>query len=134
MPIISMANPLGEFVSKAEPFFLYDHLESPQGPIIRIEQEQCNCRQLGCSIPSVGTVNHHRRPVVFNLINWKEKNLVEMKNCTILTFEILPIRTAPERMHLICSSQCVDSIAESQCTSSTVGKQISVQRKERILN
>jgi hypothetical protein len=25
---------------------------------------------LGCSIPSVGTVNHHRRPVVFNLINW----------------------------------------------------------------
>ena len=70
MPIISMANPLGEFVSKAEPFFLYDHLKSPQGPIIRIEQEQCNCRQLGCSIPSVGTVNHHRRPVVFNLINW----------------------------------------------------------------
>lgn len=56
------------------------------------------------------------------------------ENCTIVTFEILPIRTAPERMHLICSSQCVDSIAESQCTSSTVGKQISVQRKTSILN
>lgn len=49
-----------ESVAEAQPLLLHEHLKAPDGAVVAIQHEQGQRGQLGCAVPAVAAVNHHR--------------------------------------------------------------------------
>lgn len=49
-----------EAVTKAQPFFLQQHLKSTNGAVITVQHDHGQGGELACPVPAIAAVHHHR--------------------------------------------------------------------------
>lgn len=60
-------------MSKAQPFFLHEDFEPADGPVVPVQHEHGQRRQLGGAVPTIAAVHHHRRLPGFHSVSNAER-------------------------------------------------------------
>lgn len=61
-------------MSKAQPFFLHEDFKPSDGSVVPVQHEHGQGRQLGCTVPAIAAVHHHRRLPWFNSVSNPESS------------------------------------------------------------